>query len=342
MENIQLSVSHTAVEINLSALLLSKAFTGMNKLASHIITLGILIFFSGCSTLEKNHLKAINNGMKPTVSVVANIDDKLSFTFLGSVIFQNATTSKPSSMGIQEYVQILAETTVSQSSKVKYIPLSDKTKKILRHQSPNSDKKLSEDQIRMLATSSKEAGVDYLLLIKPDYSNYNLYNPNGFGILRGVGIFDDAGFPSAYLYAYLEFDIIDTANSSLTDRNSYLSYQLIPIITRSISDKEYKDLEAEWVQDSPGSLLLSSISSFEEDKYWMAQFLGKDYQNIEAWQVKRIEKRLPPVIESAVNSLLAGTGLIDSHPTKTVTKLKASEDRLWPLLKSEDSFSGEP
>lgn len=303
----------------------------MKKLA-WIIILATLISFTGCATLEKNQLKAINEGKKPSVAVVTSISDQISFTLIGLMVFLNTFTQKPSSGKYQEYVQSIADSALSNSKIITYVPLPDETLKPIRSNSPGDDKKLSDYQIKTIADFGKGAAIDYILIIKPSYSSLNIANPNRIGGLSGIGVFDDSG--RAFLYAYLEFNIIDTANAKLTDQGYYLAYQSIPVITRILSEAEYKLLEEEWVIDSDDSLLLSANSSFEEDKYWMAQFLGKDYKNMETWQADIISKRLLPVTELTVNNLLAGTGLSNGRSRRTAS-LKESKERLWPLMKSE-------
>jgi|GEM_PF-4058818 len=311
----------------------------MTKLA-WIIVLTALISLTGCVTLEKNQLKAINEGKKPSVAVVASITDQVSFRLIGVMSFQNTFIQKPSSDKYQEYVQSIADSVLSKSNKINLVTLPDETIKSIWSNSPGDDKNLSDYQINNIADLGKKSDIDYILIIKPSYTSLNLTNPNRTGGLNGIGVFDDVG--NAFLFSFLEFNIIDTANAKLTDEGSYLAYQSIPVITRILSDTEYKELEEEWVMDSDDSLLLSANSSFEEDKYWMAQFLGKDYQNIEPWQVDIISKRLLPVIVPAVNNLLTGTGLSDGGTRKTTTSLKESKVRLWPLMKSEITSSSVP
>jgi len=297
------------------------------------MVLTVLISLNGCTTLDENHLKAISDGKKPSVAAVATITDQISFTLIGLTVFQNTFVQKPSSGDYQGYAQSIADSALSNSKRITYVPLPDETLKSIRLNSPGDDKKLSDYQIKTIADLGKEAGIDYILIIKPGASSLNLANPNRSGGLSGIGVFDDLG--NVFLYAYFEYNIIDTVNTNLTDRGYYLAAQNIPVITRPLSDTEYKELEKEWVMDVDDSLLVSTNSSFEEDKYWMAQFLGKDYENIASWQVDIINRRLSPIIETTVNNLLTGSGLSNVGTRKSITSLKASNERLWPLMKSE-------
>jgi len=252
----------------------------------YILLLIIAFIFTLNGCVHNNaHVKMIDAGASPSMVVISEVPNELTFQLIGFTMFQNgyhsAVVEKDLSSSVERYVT----GALRRDGKVKVIDLDDSARdefeKIRASTGVESDSQdyVSEKYRKEVSAWASARGIDFVLLVNRNSSESLMYGRAGRPY--GLGILDDT-VVGTYLHSVLKITLIDSKTSEISGESTASSFMRIPTI------------EADSERITPAG-----------------------YEKLVPEQLAIVADRIDPVIKSNIEFILAKLGITAKESTYT-------------------------